>query len=610
MRYLGMVQDMLETEYYMPETMDGTKTHYREVPFLEESQEDAMMDIAHKLSERQPLIVVPIPFSSDWIRQEGDAKRRHVVEHESIGMEPSVNKRERGDDSVDPPTKRKAFSTPDTSMDNDSMEEDSPSTLAVAAFGTNDKALRTNKADWWPAGCMKSDPNHCPVLAKLYYELESSTPRIPLNEVVELVGVLSVDPMDADFLSQSGGGGSSPADNNEWNDFSIEDFSNVTLPPPSLLPRLHVLCYNRVNLEQVERKESIIDTMDVDSNTTNYNDDRSFAIQFLSKHVFGGNDIAAEALLMALMSMAEREKVAKETWAPVKTPLETTLGCASLNLVLSSQASCGKMSNRLYQVLTKILPVVGSIDLHREQLGKTVVSPAKDESGRLDPQSPLQLPKGSALIINESLLTEGRIEARAEETLRALHSLTHSHSIPYRFEGMMNFNFEADYRVIVVSKATKSHGSKLLPCSMTMMLSEKVLAEDESTFGISEKDCERIRAYLAQCRCNNMSNEGRQDVFNVPLPKRLLEMAQNDFIQKRAEYRKNVEVRKRMQEVAIGGTALDLEPLEAEVGEADFHRWLTVARLQARSRVPLSAAEPAENQTWADTLRLDEAMKP
>jgi len=605
-----MVQDMLETEYYLSE-VNGIKTHYRDAPLSQEEPQEDAIDIAHKLAERQPLVVVPIPFSSEWLCEEYSTNAGQDKTSPSVMKEEdrALHKRE-ADTMTNPPTKRKALSTPDTSMEDDSMEEeDAPvvankngSQRAVSSRSTNNGTpIHNNNSDWWPAGCMKSNPKHCPVLAKLYYEQETS-PRLRLNEVVEVVGVLSLDPMDADFSQQSGG----VAVEVEWSEFAVDDFSGMSLPPPSLLPRLHVLCYNRVNLENAKEEST---NMEVDSSANI--DDRSFAINVLAKHIFRGNETAAEALLMALMSMAERERVSEDTWAPMKTPSDTSLGCASLNFILSSETSCSKLSDRIQQVLSKILPVVGCLDLSREHLGKTVVSPAKDESGRLDPQSPLQLPKGSALVINEFLMTEGRIEARAEETLRALYSLTYSHSVPYRFEGMMNYQFEADYRVIVLSKANgdgnAALGSKLLPCTLAMKLADDVVT-NESAHVIPDEDYTRIRSYLAQCRCNTKGEP--QDVCNVALPRTLLEQAQKDFIEKRAEYRKKAEQRKRMQAMAIGGAAVSLEPVEAEVGETDFHRWLTIARLQARSRLPLKATFETEvSEAWRDTLRLDEAMR-
>ena len=78
---------------------------------------------------------------------------------------------------MDPPTKWTALSTPNMSMD-DSMEEalagcDSPSQLD----NTCKEVFNNSNSDWWPARCMESDQNQCPVLAKLYYDLDNS-PRL------------------------------------------------------------------------------------------------------------------------------------------------------------------------------------------------------------------------------------------------------------------------------------------------------------------------------------------------------------------------------------------------------------------------------------------------
>lgn len=590
-RYIGMVQDMLETEYYLCE-VNGVKTHYRDVHVTEKPQDNGM-DIAHKLADRQPLVMVPIPFASEWTLSEWTATPSST-RATNLGLDDrSQHKRER-EDLMDPPTKRTALSTPDTSMD-DSMEEAPAGNNSPSQLHTSHSEVVTSNSDWWPAGCMESDRNQCAVLAKLYYDQDTS-PRLRLNEVVELVGVLSMDPLDVQF----------PQASDEWNDF--DEFSNVNLPPPSLLPRLHVLCYNRLNLEAGRNA----DTMDVAA--THKDDDRSLAIQVFAKHIFGGNQVAAEALLMALMSMAERKLVSENTWTPIKTPSETTLGTASLNLILSSEASCAHMYNNLQKVLKKILPIVGSIELTRESLGGTLASPAKSESGRLEP-SPIQLPKGAALIINQSSLAEGRIEAHAVETLHALNSLTRNHSVPYRF-GQMMYTFEADYRVIVLSSATGgseqkvAQGSKLLPCSMEMKLSDEMLTDD-SVPTVPEDACQRIRSYLTRCRCSTPSD--RQDeVFNVQLPATVLELAQKDFIERRADQRQKTEQRKRMQAIAVGNSAQQLEPLAAALGEDDFHRWLTIARLEERSRIPFSdrgASEGPENETWRAALALDDAMR-
>ena len=595
-RYVGMVQDMCEVEYYLSE-VNGVNVHYRDV-HLPEMPQDDYADIAHKLAERQPLVVVPTPFASDWFRDElHTAAAAPTTSTTSLIEADRCHKRERDEVAV-PPTKRTVPSTPDTSMEDSSVG--TPREASPVAASRADQHVSSN-SDWWPAGCMDSDPNQCPVLAKMYYEQDPSSSRLRLNEVVELIGVLSVDPMDADF----------------YKDDHLDDFMHTVMPPPSLLPRLHVLCYNRLNLEHATPDDNAHTDMDIESTSKDDQcDDRKLAIQVFSEYVFDGNETAAEALLMVLMSMAEREQLAEHTWTPIRTPSDAALGCASLNLVLSSEAACAKMYSRLQRVLSEILPVVGGIQLTLDNLKETIMSPAKSESGRLEP-SHLQLPKGAALIINQASLSEGRIDARATETLEALNSLTQNHSVPYRFEGNMKFYFEADYRVIVLSSAVRgrqkeSAPNKLLPCAMQMNLPDAMQVNETS---VPESLCKRIRSYLTRCRSNVMSTvEAERDgsVFNVPLTKTLLELAQKDFIEKRAQHRARAEQQKRMQAMAVENAALHLESLEAEIGETDFHRWLTIARLQSRSRIAVSgnmSTDASEAEKWTDTLRLDDAMR-
>jgi hypothetical protein len=56
-RYLGMVQDMMNPEYYVRGSAAASP-----------SQEVELTHLAETLGERQPLLLVPIPFSSVWTR--------------------------------------------------------------------------------------------------------------------------------------------------------------------------------------------------------------------------------------------------------------------------------------------------------------------------------------------------------------------------------------------------------------------------------------------------------------------------------------------------------------------------------------------------------------
>jgi pyruvate carboxylase len=92
------------------------------------------------------------------------------------------------------------------------------------------------------------------------------------------------------------------------------------------------------------------------------------------------------------------------------------------------------------------------------------------------------------------------------------------------------------------------------------------------------------------CRSNIQNTEQK----SISLPKSLLERAQKDFITLRKNNRSS--------------TLRDIE-------ERDFHKWLLLTRLQARSRIGerrstiIETSSMAKVEDWENALRLDEALQ-
>ena len=534
-RFTGMVQDMLDTEYYVSE-IGGVQTHFRD--YWSESADDFNeTNLASKLNERQPLVVVPLPFSSQDGTEKDESEPVIMMEvSNDAEKEASARKRDRDaemavmDSNRTEPSKKHRASQPNLVVDN----------------------FDCRATDWWPMGSMGSDPNQCAVLAKVCYEqIQGEKSRLRLNDVVELVGVLSFEPV---AVVES---------DTPDNDFFEE---RLVFPPPSLMPRLHVLTYKTMELEEL-----VPDTNDDDYTTASIVEDRARSIELLSRNLFGGLQSAGEALLMSLLSHAEREQISENVWAPVRTPDETALGCAALRFVLPSAHACKELQRALVSTLKQMVPVVAVMSL--SDLGRGLVSPAKTDSGRLMP-SALQCPKGSVVVINESDLVAEPKQQTCRETLDAIRCLTARHYVPYRFEGMMRYNFEADYRIVVLS--TPQRSTQYLNCSMEMPLP---LADFPSSATLPNEALGTLKSFLARCRLRQ-NGKGNS---NICLGRDILQRAQEDFVKRRLEARSK-------------GT---------EVGEADFHRWLTISRIQARSYGCTSAAP----MHWQEALRLDDAMR-
>jgi len=177
----------------------------------------------------------------------------------------------------------------------------------------NDGSINNLTIDWWPAGSCGTQSEHCPVLAKMCYDqlllssshkqneiteeqieevetedsnLQSQTTigtcqqqqqkRVPLklNDIVSLVAVLSMNPWEANFSGQRpsscsnssksmmGGDDGIEIDNHGYSVGDSGDglYSTTTSipPPPSRLPRLHVLSYKQFDLDVLAQQAMVV----------------------------------------------------------------------------------------------------------------------------------------------------------------------------------------------------------------------------------------------------------------------------------------------------------------------------------------------------------------
>jgi hypothetical protein len=212
--------------------------------------------------------------------------------------------------------------------------------------------------------------------------------------------------------------------------------------------------------------------------------------------------------------------------------------------------------------------------------------PAK-KLGRMDP-TPLQLPKGSLLVINASAAA-GLNPSQSSPAWQCLQELASQHKLVYNFEGIP-IAFEADVRILVLSTPTSQHS---LPCALQCRSDDIV----EGGSPVSLDELVALRCALALARSAGAGSQSfRSGEYggsrrplstcptNIGFAPDVLERAQTDFMQRRQQARSS------------------RGPL---ANETDFHRWLTLTRLQARGR----AASIAEIGDWEQALSRDDAMR-
>lgn len=561
-RYIGMVQDVLEPEYYVSKVNGGTThTKYRDLYYHDNEVEDEI-STSHYLNERQPVLLVPLPCSSPWFRRR--PRVSDTISTPNRSDEPMSHKLHR---------KRSAeeYESPDFNSEKSFKQTRSSSQTSDTSFDGKICLDGSDQNHWWPQGHLGSDPEGCPILAKVYETQDDS--KMKLNTVVEVYGVLDLDPLGASFEEQRSGVSE--------DDVFFSDFMDqLVVPPPSLLPRLHVLYYKPLDLDQMKMEQSQVLPAHENRNTdmkfdaTNVPSERTSIIRTLAK-AFDGNHILAESILMVLLSIAERNP--NESNRAIRLPSGMTLGAASLNIILPNSAACQQMSDALYALISQVVPIVANINLtldalNNELSASSVTAPEKCSNGRMDP-SIIQLPKSACVLLNQGAMTTGNISERGQRVLKTLARLTRTHTVPYRFQGLYEIDFEADLRCIVISSGQSTSGSKLLPCTLRLKV------ETTRGFSISrltQAEIRCIRHYIAKCR--NIENS------TIMLSPRLLHKAQEDFVQKRQKF-KGADGR-------------------SKVEEDDFHRWLTLTRLQARSRIQ----NVATVEDWTNAVLLDDKM--
>ncbi|GKY99298.1 hypothetical protein MPSEU_000884900 [Mayamaea pseudoterrestris] len=473
----------------------------------------AFTDETPRLAERTPLLIAPIPFATPWFR--------NVL----VDGQEKRQKRHRlfheGEDGTH-------------------------------ASNVHDADMETVGSQVWPVSQLNSDPDTVPFLAKLYYDQYQTDPelfvsKLMLNQIVEIIGVL--DDRDDAFVQEP--------DYDEW--------GNVQLPPGRHLPRIHVLYYQAHDIDSLLATEQ----------KTIATSESSISALANALHI---SDTVAFALWMTLLSMAERQALHESSqWAPVRTPQDTTLGCASLNVVLPCVEECAVMASKLFEMFMHIVPTV---QCHSITAGTSLddLLPPMKRNGRLVPTS-LQLLKGTTLILNIGALQLQQLSAGQVERLQILRRLAMGHKMIYSFEGNVQIPFEADIRIIVLSTMTSL---TVLPC----LLQVQVLTMGDIM------QCERnddsvvhsLRNSLAAARSSSKALLPKGILYrNILLPPIVLEQAQGDFVRRR-----------------------ELARLKGEYmpSDNDFHRWLTLTRLQARSR----RASAADLSDWKRAVELDNAM--
>jgi Mini-chromosome maintenance replisome factor len=606
-----MIQDMLETEYFS--VNDATIPPTR--PNASSSLHPFEQNVTPKLSERTPYMVVAIQPSTAIVTDSspGVSNNPSPACHNNDRCENA--KRVRYDTNPSPrmedPTATQPF------FNKESVAAVVPE--VVAKFYLDQYPIDQNGTiDQTATLTSGSGSNH-----------RSKSSPLQLNQMVEILGVLEDDQFlcmheeNENLMDDTAGPRPPPFSNHHGNQLDVEDrmeyvTSSATLLEeneatilPLHIPRLHVLWYRIVSIDDDDDVEEtgVSNAHRLPATPANAKELHQAWMKVVATKDecnIGENHnawkIASEAIWMLLHSKAERDSV---TGLVKATPHnESILGCASLNIVLPVSATtsttvtttedpyCCDMAGFLVYTLQRLVPHCHQLILSNYDVSSTPLTAIQAPHklfGRLRSTS-LQLPAGSVLIVDirkwqENTKCHTYNHDDVNHLLHSIRQICRHHMLSYKFEGGVQIPFEADYRVLVLSNSVTQH---FIPSTLTMQLPSSAFC-----FSLPNNWSSQLDPLLLPIRSCIQHNRCTVHNSSIHLDQSVIDRAQQDFCHRRSRSRNS------------GTTTMTTENRHVkEVDEVDFHRWLTLCRIHARSR----GTNVAEIIDWEYAIQLDDAM--
>ena len=460
-RFRAMVQDMFDPEYFVAEYQVRERGgqvvvrtgRYRDTVDCGPGEElvgdsSAMQD----LQERQCLYCVSPPGEAAWVL---DHQARQAGQPGGSGGQESGNKRarEEGEEEVEENEMETETSGGEANKRQKSDLVISPS----AQPGPGKKSSGGSASLNLP---LPSNTGRAAIV-KLY-DLKDGD--LKLQDLVEFVGVVSLDPVLA------GGEGEK------------EEMMTVSpsLPPPSLVPRLHVLHFTLLQHNNPLLPPRALPAVEPVCRVE---------LQTLLSTALLGDRLAAEYLLLHLISRVYQRR--------------DVLVLGKLSLNLHNMTGHEDWPRRLATLLSLLTTNSHYLPLTRANLDTTSFLPSKDyEANRLVSGS-LQLAAGTHLWLDETAMTDGQLGAAGVKNLTSLGSLITWQKLEYDFQ-FQKLEYDADIPCLVMSE-----GRSLLPSDVQLMVKPDPVEVRQDliskTFGdigagLDSDLLDRLRRFITTCR--------------------------------------------------------------------------------------------------------------
>ncbi|KAH0514959.1 Mini-chromosome maintenance complex-binding protein [Microtus ochrogaster] len=275
-----------------------------------------------------------------------------------------------------------------------------------------------------------------------------------VNDVLELYGVLSVDPV-LSILNNEERDASALLDPMECSDMAEEQ--RVHSPPASLVPRIHVIL-----AQKLQHINPLLPTC------LNKEESRAFVSSFMSElspvraellgfltHALLGDSLAAEYLILHLISTVYTRRDV------------LPLGKFTVNLSGCPQNST--FTEHLYRIIQHLVPASFRLQMTIENMNQLKLIPHKDYTANRLVSGLLQLPNNTSLVIDETLLEQGQLDTSGVHNVTALSNLITWQKVDYDFS-YHQMEFPCNINVLITSE-----GRSLLPADCQIHLQPQLI---------------------------------------------------------------------------------------------------------------------------------------
>ncbi|ALC38638.1 CG3430 [Drosophila busckii] len=480
-RFRGMVQDMMDQEIYLErygvKSADGImrlqQGKYRDCLNLDKDEQVDYDNVVH--GERRTLFVVSVPGLNDWAKQH--EHKCNVQEDEPMVSNSHGVKRVLQEESSE------------EQMEVDSHKRqclESPQQLELA------KSNATTLAASYLLNSPLPERPSMACMVKVYENFDNFS----LNSLLDFVGFLSVHPaLDAALLEAD----------------TAENLTELAAqhPSPLLIPRLHAfgvqpLPHANPLLDRSLQQPSVPATLPAMASL--HKD-----LRMLLKLCLFDDELAADYLICHLISTVYS-----------RSELQSIGKCA-LNLCNLPKSRVEGYARQLSELLALLLPASHYLPMSLDTLNTAAFAPKKDYETSKLVSGLLQLAPHTHLILDETCLQQGKLEASGVQAVQHLANLINHQQLKCDFQ-YYHIDYNVDIPVLIFSE-----GRSMLPSDFVLPLNA-----DSKAIEIHAESMQAAQHYLQPERLQQLRSYltlARTASYNVS--DALTEQIQQDFVQMR-----------------------------------------------------------------------------